>query len=148
MLENNCPNCSKKLGIFKIGSIYKLGDKRFCSIKCKNEYKNKQTEKVKGILKVKRELKSKSEKMVMLIFGIFVSIIGVVGILISIPLMLIIIGFFSAVGFGFILVCGITLILLSKYKPISCPYCKRETKILSTQDAITCKTCQKRILLY
>jgi|SRR3989344_2537467 len=37
----NCPNCNKKLGIFKIGTLYKLGDKRFCSIKCKQKYQDK-----------------------------------------------------------------------------------------------------------
>ena len=35
-----CPNCGKELRIFKTGLVYRLGDKRFCSIKCKNEYKN------------------------------------------------------------------------------------------------------------
>ena len=38
---NNCPNCNKKLGIFKTGWIYRDGDKRFCSIKCKRDYQNK-----------------------------------------------------------------------------------------------------------
>jgi len=38
---NNCPNCNKKLSKFKTGLIYRAGDKRFCSIKCKKEYKDK-----------------------------------------------------------------------------------------------------------
>lgn len=34
----NCPNCNKKLSIFKIGSIYMAEGKRFCSVKCRNTY--------------------------------------------------------------------------------------------------------------
>lgn len=33
-----CPTCKKKLGIFKTGLLYRFGDKRFYSIKCKKEY--------------------------------------------------------------------------------------------------------------
>ena len=36
-MSGNCPNCGKKLGIFKKGPIYRIGNKRFCSIKCKRE---------------------------------------------------------------------------------------------------------------
>lgn len=39
-MNKNCPNCSKKLGIFKTGLIYRYDNKRFCSVKCKKEYKN------------------------------------------------------------------------------------------------------------
>ena len=35
---NNCPNCNKKLSIFKIGLVYIADGKRFCSIKCKKAY--------------------------------------------------------------------------------------------------------------
>ena len=35
-----CPNCGKKLSKLKIGMAYKKDGKRFCSIKCKNSYKN------------------------------------------------------------------------------------------------------------
>jgi len=35
-----CPVCNKRLGIFKTGILYRYGNLRFCSIKCKKEYAN------------------------------------------------------------------------------------------------------------
>jgi hypothetical protein len=40
----NCPTCNKKLGSFKIGALYKLGDKQFCSMGCKREFVKKDKE--------------------------------------------------------------------------------------------------------
>ena len=40
-MTENCPNCGKKLGIFKTGMLYTSQGKRFCSIKCKEEYTEK-----------------------------------------------------------------------------------------------------------
>ena len=38
-----CSNCRKNLGKFKKGFIYWHNEKRFCSIKCRREYQDKDT---------------------------------------------------------------------------------------------------------
>jgi len=47
MAKEVCPKCGKELSIFKTGLIYRYGRKRFCSIKCKNNYKSKKIGKTK-----------------------------------------------------------------------------------------------------
>jgi len=41
MAEESCPQCNTTLSRFKIGLIYLADGKRFCSVKCKNTYMNK-----------------------------------------------------------------------------------------------------------
>ena len=53
-----CPICKKELGILKIGSIYKYDGKRFCSIKCKREYIDKNPQP-----KPSKEQQEKAEKL-------------------------------------------------------------------------------------
>ncbi|MBU0460831.1 MAG: hypothetical protein KJ771_08565 [Nanoarchaeota archaeon] len=47
MIKQNCPNCRTELSKFKTGLIYRSDGKRFCSIKCKQEYKNKTFREIK-----------------------------------------------------------------------------------------------------
>ncbi|OGM02088.1 hypothetical protein A3K72_00040 [Candidatus Woesearchaeota archaeon RBG_13_36_6] len=49
MAEKHCPNCGKKLSAFKTGLIYIKDGKRFCSIKCKKEFKPKKDINIKEI---------------------------------------------------------------------------------------------------
>ncbi|MEK6835857.1 MAG: hypothetical protein AABX55_02430 [Nanoarchaeota archaeon] len=54
---NGCPNCSRKIGIFNLKIIHTFDGKRFCSIKCKEEYKNKHLN-----AKTKKTLPDEAEK--------------------------------------------------------------------------------------
>lgn len=46
MGDKTCPQCGTKLGWLKIGLLYYTDGKRFCSIKCKNSYVNKNQKEV------------------------------------------------------------------------------------------------------
>lgn len=70
MVEKLCPNCGKELSKFKTGIAYKKGGKRFCSIKCKKDYTNKEEKiikeyqrKCKECGKVWHVLASREEKL-------------------------------------------------------------------------------------
>lgn len=54
MAKETCPQCGAKLSWLKTGLIYYSDNKRFCSIKCKNEYKEY---KKKHITEIKCECK-------------------------------------------------------------------------------------------
>jgi len=118
------------------------------------------------VVKVKREKRSISATIFLLLFGFCLIIIGAVVFIFSIPLMLMIIGFFSGAGAVIILCLGAYLMAISVYKNNNarCPNCGEINKMPiiyfpSTKNApirtltehsgkaFTCIRCQKRVLV-
>jgi len=157
--KKSCPNCKKKLGIFKTGILYTIGDKRFCSIKCKREYPNKlQLSKKKSknnqlSLKVKVKKRGSVERITIMVAGIFLILLGIFIILISIPLLLIIVGIIPMFGGAIAVAGGYYVILLSTYKneAIICPNCRNISTnnygILKLKGSFKCERCEKLILI-
>ncbi|MEK6839880.1 MAG: hypothetical protein AABX72_02990 [Nanoarchaeota archaeon] len=104
----------------------------------------------KLIVKIKLEERDKASSILMYLIGWTLIIIGAGGILVSIPFFLIIVGFFTGIGFAFMLFIGVGVIRHAKYKPsiATCPNCKVRCRLnLLTDQAFTCPRCQKRILV-
>lgn len=64
------------------------------------------------------------ETIMLMIGGVIGLFLGLVGILISIPLMFIIVGFFTIFGAAAIVILGFVMIYHSIYTPIECPKCE------------------------
>ena len=103
------------------------------------------------VVKVKRERRSIIATIFMIIIGLILVISGIIGIIISFPLMFVIIGFFSAIGSAGIVALGVLSLKLSLYKSkdVACPNCREVERVHVNVigSAFTCKRCQKRVLV-
>ena len=77
----------------------------------------------------------------MLLGGLWVLALGIGVMIISVPLMLVIIGFFTLLGGFAIGVCGYTMMATSKYKSVNCPKCSHMVNSRG-QNEMLCLTCK------
>ena len=94
----NCPNCDNKLSKFKIGILYWYNGKRFCSIRCKDEYASKHKPEIKKFSQLSTATQTATIGAgfggMMVMIGCFLLLVGflfsitLIGAIIGIPLAL------------------------------------------------------------
>ncbi len=96
--------------------------------------------------KFTKKKRSLVETVLMIAGGIFLILNGLVISLISFPLMLIIIGFFTLIGGCAIMLVGYVMIATSFYKSVKCPKCSKSVNP-RRKDKMICLAC-KNILKF
>ena len=87
-----------------------------------------------------RERRSLVETMLMIFFGSIIILMGFMVTLISVPLMVIIIGFFTLIGGIAMIGFGVAMMLNSRYKLVNCPKCSRGVN--PRKDKVICVSCK------
>lgn len=107
-------------------------------------------DKIVNLKKVKRNV---VVRLTMMFIGGIITLIGAVGMIVSVPLIFIIVGIFTMIGSGGIGVVGVGLIMSSihKWEKVTCPHCKdikiQITGVILAKGSYKCKRCKKIVLV-
>jgi hypothetical protein len=91
---------------------------------------------------LKREKRNIIETIGLIVFGILIMICGLALFIVSIPLMLILIGFGSAFIAVLIMLFGFIVFNNAFYKPIVCVKCYKQLNPSIFKNDITCTSCK------